>query len=64
MCMIIAPVIRVLSAEHALSPAALSTGFGGKETKVLNLLIFLSLLCVYCLTPCQNSVHFAKLKRK
>lgn len=34
------------------------------ETKVLNLLIFFPLLSVYCLTPCQNSVHLAKLKRK
>lgn len=34
------------------------------ETKVLNLLMFFPLLSVYCLTPCQNSVHLPKLKRK
>lgn len=38
---------------------------GEDETQVLNLFIFFfSLLSVYCLTPCQNSVHLTKLKGK
>lgn len=34
-----------------------------EETEVLDLLIFLSAF-VYCLTPCQNNVYLANLKRK
>lgn len=34
---------------------------GEEETEVLHLLTLFSAF-VYCLTPCQNSVHLAKLR--